>query len=561
MDITKYIPNIFGQSVPSYLPGLLGEEETKNLQNRANVQGLLGAGLALAQGMSNIGPRRSAAENILGAIAGGFGAAGGAYEQGVKNYMTQQQLAQAQLERQQVMAKQASIDRLLQIPEIANDPLKVAYIRANTNEALKLYSELLPLQEIGRTLSQQQATPSQTTAISSIPQDQVPTGQADFVSATTNAAGEKTFPPVLAKTTDPLASKLVEKQKLERIISAYGDPKVAGNEKASKTVDTALKRLAVINNEITKLSVSDLSRDLEQLKASAPEQFRPQIENLMSIAATGELTPDQYAQRVSAIQEKIYDFNKNELDFKRKQLDFTNEARRIAKKEFNKNIEDLSKEENAKLDEIMFGKEKELRKSGRSLQQVNVGDKVLAGERAKSQSRAEESAINAQNAASDVAAIIEILKPYRGGALQDFAGTIGAYLPGTKLEQLATAKQAAEAIRAKLAPTLRVEGSGATSDFEIKSFLSAIPSLFNTTEGRDLMATYAQRLADRAVAAADIRAKLVEENRYSIKNFQEELRKQGLDRVFTANDIQKLRGKSPGTESTLPADVRQKYGL
>jgi hypothetical protein len=109
MAITDYIPNIFGQSAPSYLPGLLGAEETQNLQNRANVQGLLGAGLALAQGMSRTGPRRSAAENILGSIAGGFGAAGGAYDQGIKNYVTQQQIAQTQLAQGQAVNKMRSI--------------------------------------------------------------------------------------------------------------------------------------------------------------------------------------------------------------------------------------------------------------------------------------------------------------------------------------------------------------------------------------------------------------------------------------------------------------------
>jgi hypothetical protein len=109
MALSDYIPNVFGQAAPSYLQGLLGAEETQNLQNRANVQGLLGAGLALAQGMSRTGPRRSAAENILGALAGGFGAAGGAYEQGVKNYVTQQQIAQTQLAQTQAATKLRSI--------------------------------------------------------------------------------------------------------------------------------------------------------------------------------------------------------------------------------------------------------------------------------------------------------------------------------------------------------------------------------------------------------------------------------------------------------------------
>ena len=103
MAITDYIPNVFGSAAPTTYEGLLGmglisPEQMKQTQNTANIQGLLGAGLALAQGMSKIGPRRSAAENILGALAGGFGAAGGAYQQGLQNVVQQQQLQSAQLQ-------------------------------------------------------------------------------------------------------------------------------------------------------------------------------------------------------------------------------------------------------------------------------------------------------------------------------------------------------------------------------------------------------------------------------------------------------------------------------
>lgn len=111
MALSDYIPNVFGQAAPSYLQGLLGAEETQNLQNRANVQGLLGAGLALAQGMSRTGPRRSAAENILGALSGGFGAAGGAYQQGLQNVIQQQQLQSAALTQAQATNKLKSMQQ------------------------------------------------------------------------------------------------------------------------------------------------------------------------------------------------------------------------------------------------------------------------------------------------------------------------------------------------------------------------------------------------------------------------------------------------------------------
>jgi len=170
MAITDYIPNIFGQAAPSYLQGLLGAEETQNLQNRANVQGLLGAGLALAQGMSRTGPRRSAAENILGALSGGFGAAGGAYEQGVKNYVTQQQIAQTQLQQN------LAANRLRAIQQASKDNPQLTQLFAiNPEEASKL---LIAQERAKRYQSLLGEVPTQVSS------QTVPiTGQANAVSA------------------------------------------------------------------------------------------------------------------------------------------------------------------------------------------------------------------------------------------------------------------------------------------------------------------------------------------------------------------------------------------
>ena len=477
------IPNIFGSSMPSYIPGLLGQEETAALQKRANVQGLLGAALSLAQGMSPMGPRRSAAQNILGAIAGGLQAGQGAYQGAVQNYMTQQQLANAQLQQRktqidlarQTQAMQA-VEDVIASPEVANNPTMVAYFRANPEKAMEVY--------LNRQMAREaRGTPPQVPAQVMPQQAQIPT-----------EAGMMPAVPVVAKAS-PYQSRIDE---AERAAAYYGNIGTKeGTDMSAKLREEANYFRGLQRQEELVGGVSDSL-------ANVDPTLRRRAESLIVNAPS--LTQEQIQSRLDAILA-------DDANLKQ-QLDPRLSEQRIRE-----------------------------RKAGATI--VNVGDKVLQGERAKAQSRAEESAINAQNAASDVSAIIDILRPYRGGALQDFAGSIGAYLPGTELEKLATAKQAAEAIRAKLAPTLRVEGSGATSDFEIKSFLSAIPSLFNTTEGRDLMSTYAQRLADRSVAAADIRARLTEEGRYSIKNFQEELRKSGLDRVFSNEDIQRLRGKAP----------------
>ena len=125
MDITDYIPNIFGAAAPTSYEGLqtmglISPQQVAQQQKTANIQGLLGAGLALAQGMSRTGPRRSAAENILGALAGGFGAAGGAYQQGIQNVVQQQQLQSAALQQQQNINRLKSIELAKQkYPDIA----------------------------------------------------------------------------------------------------------------------------------------------------------------------------------------------------------------------------------------------------------------------------------------------------------------------------------------------------------------------------------------------------------------------------------------------------------
>jgi hypothetical protein len=109
-------------TLPSAYQGLLGADETAALQKRAQVQGLLGAGLALARGMSGGGAPRSALQNILGAVAGGFESAGGAYEGGLKQAMNAQDIRQKQIQIQQADALRRDVETVMQTPEVANNP-------------------------------------------------------------------------------------------------------------------------------------------------------------------------------------------------------------------------------------------------------------------------------------------------------------------------------------------------------------------------------------------------------------------------------------------------------
>jgi len=105
-SLSDYIPNVFSTQNPMYA-GLLGADQAQALSKQSNVAGLLGAVAALAQGMGKQGPRRSAAQNIIGALGSGYGASGQAYQQGLQNFSTAQQL-QANIDKQKAFADAAA---------------------------------------------------------------------------------------------------------------------------------------------------------------------------------------------------------------------------------------------------------------------------------------------------------------------------------------------------------------------------------------------------------------------------------------------------------------------
>ena len=143
MAIEDYVPNIFG-GVPVGYEGLLGTDQagldrTAALQKRANLAGLLGFGAALAQGMSPGGYRRSALQNILTAAAQGFTGAGQTYEAGINQMINAQKIKQTQSDLARQQQAREAVEKVIQTPEVANNPTMVAYFRANPDKALERY--------------------------------------------------------------------------------------------------------------------------------------------------------------------------------------------------------------------------------------------------------------------------------------------------------------------------------------------------------------------------------------------------------------------------------------
>ena len=562
--------NVFGVNNPSYT-SLLGQPQAQALSRQSNIAGLLGAAATLAAGMGRQGPRRSAFQNIIGALGAGYGASGQAYQQGLQSFSTAQQL-QANAERQKAFADMAT-----KYPDLAPlarlDPAKFVEMVSQLEQQRPITEAYKQAQQTSIPVAPNAVVPS--AELAAYKEQMRPYTTSAGVSADGGVAGvaPTVMPqaaPVVGEPITPLAAGTVETAPVPDISGRVGAlptapvpaPVVAqvnpqeqalrnqintlfrvnenlakvGTKAANDEVKNNLEQIKSLNTQLQQVTVSGI--DLTEFKNSLPENFRGQVDNLDKLAKKGVISGNEIRLGMQEISNKA-------ADYQQKLDDRTNEVRRTAAELYPQTpLHKLDQDQMKRLNAVLLKRDKEARASGASVVSV-YGDKVLAAERAKAQSKAEENAINAQNSASDVRAIVDVLKPYRGGALQDFAGSIGAYLPGTELEKLATTKQVAEAIRAKLAPTLRVEGSGATSDLEIKAFTNAIPSLFNTAQGRELLAVYSEKLANRAIAAADIRSRLVESGTFSVKKFQDELAKAGLARVFTPEDLQNLQANKP----------------
>ena len=142
-------------TLPSAYQGLLSTEDTAALQKKAQIQGLLGAGLALAKGMSPYGAPRSALQNIIGSVAGGFESAGGAYEGGLKQAMNAQDIRQKQIQIQQADLLRKDVENVMRTPEVANNPSLVALLRANPQKGLEWINENMA---ISRAYAPQQPT-------------------------------------------------------------------------------------------------------------------------------------------------------------------------------------------------------------------------------------------------------------------------------------------------------------------------------------------------------------------------------------------------------------------
>ena len=155
-----------------------------------------------------------------------------------------------------------------------------------------------------------------------------------------------------------------------------------------------------------------------------------------------------------------------------------------------------------------------LKKAGATNVTTNVdkGENSFATEAGKSQAkRFDELAGEGQKArqmVSDIETLTELGKSIGTGKGAEITAKIGPWAEsiGVPIKGLSDI-QAFEAITNRVAPSLRVPGSGAQSDFELKNFLKSLPALGNTPEGNAISAATMKGLQENKIRASEIGSK------------------------------------------------------
>lgn len=132
-------------------------------------------------------------------------------------------------------------------------------------------------------------------------------------------------------------------------------------------------------------------------------------------------------------------------------------------------------------------------------------DKKAAGHQAERFDKLVQGGMDAKAMTADLNALKDIGSRITTGKTAELTAALGPYAEaaGVKIEGLDDL-QAYKSIVAKLAPRMRVAGSGATSDFEMRQFLEALPGLGKTPGGNEMISTTLEALQAHKEQAAEI---------------------------------------------------------
>jgi hypothetical protein len=157
----------------------------------------------------------------------------------------------------------------------------------------------------------------------------------------------------------------------------------------------------------------------------------------------------------------------------------------------------------------------ELKRAGAIQNQVQIdqrGESEFAKAAGKNQAERFDKIVSGGQDAQQMVASVNTLRELGSrittGKTAEITAALGPYaeMAGVKIDGLED-MQAYKAIVSKLAPQMRVPGSGATSDFEMRSFLEALPGLGKSPGGNEIISKTLEGIAQHKIAAAEIASK------------------------------------------------------
>lgn len=167
----------------------------------------------------------------------------------------------------------------------------------------------------------------------------------------------------------------------------------------------------------------------------------------------------------------------------------------------------------------------------------------------------------AKQMVSDIKTLTDLGKNIGTGKTAEFTAAIGPYAEslGIKIDKLSDI-QAYEAIVNRMAPNLRVKGSGAQSDLELKNFLKSLPTLGNTPEGNEIASTVMTGLQENKIRAAEIGSKAL--NKEITRSEAEKQLRDLPDPMTPYRDYMKAnRGASTATKPPAAPTVINGYTI
>jgi hypothetical protein len=152
---------------------------------------------------------------------------------------------------------------------------------------------------------------------------------------------------------------------------------------------------------------------------------------------------------------------------------------------------------------------------------------------------------DARNVIADLDSLREIGSRITTGKTAEVTAALGPYaeMLGVKIDTLPDL-QAYKSIVAKMAPRMRPPGSGATSDFDLRQYIEALPGLGKTPEGNEIIANTNKALAEHRLAVSAIAEKAIAK-----ELTRSEATKQIRELPDPLELWRKARGKSPAATS------------